>query len=867
MALTESRPAARGRAAMLGWTPEGGRAKAVTFLALCVLALASLVAVYQVPYRFTINVGERSDTRYVVSFYDPEGTGGFTYRWSERNASVRLPQGVFPGEADIVLSGNRPGAPPPQVTVRLDGQPAPLAQIASTTDFVSYPVRLPAGGGEANPALTPNLRLAVSDTVTPPRDNRALGVAVERIVVFTNPLRFGPVPPPLLAILLTLGMIAVLALLALSVAPPVGQLVAAAYGPTLLGIGYLALRRAEDPGDLTRAVIGVIAAAAVAQIVIWARALRHRPWVRRVAALDGRWLVAVAALLALGYALYASNRMFGRLYDDTHITLRYAQNFAEGFGLRFNPGERPVEGYTNFLLTVILAGGAKVGLPLMTMAKWLSIAAAVGTVIVTYWLAGLVMPGAPGLLCALPSLVLAFTGWFAYYAAIGLETHLFALLATVAVCLVLSRRWQWASVAFATAYLTRPEGAGIWAVTLGWLVWQVIQGRWLAEGRQSAPPAPRPQIGASSGVDGEDETRGIASTAEPIHTSVSPTPTLTLRTLLAFAWPFVLIAGAHEAFRLWYYQSPLPNTFYDKVGTAAQQVRRGVEYLFTSIPQFSPVPLIALVLLLVLLPSAAVRRGAARYVALLIAAFVGYIVLVGGDFIGPRFFFHIAPLIVVATVAGLRALLGPVARGARRLRGRADGAALWQGRDGAALAAVAVVLIAAWLFAPLLPPNTFMKERVANTHMRVVTGLTALGEYLRDTAKPGETLAIDAAGVVPFISRLPTLDMLGLSDYYIARSVPATGDGLPGHEKTAPQYVLAQRPTYIAVGMAKVTSGGRPGRGLDLPEFDGLYQRVALVKMTASEVSPDLVLVLTPTTNIEAAIADGYTYALYKRRS
>ena len=81
----------------------------------------------------------------------------------------------------------------------------------------------------------------------------------------------------------------------------------------------------------------------------------------------------LAVLITLGYALYASHRMFGRLYDDTHITLRYAENFADGDGLRFNPGQQPVEGYTNFLLTVFLAGCAKIGLPLVAMTKIVSI--------------------------------------------------------------------------------------------------------------------------------------------------------------------------------------------------------------------------------------------------------------------------------------------------------------------------------------------------------------------------------------------------------------------------------------------------------------------------------------------------------------
>jgi arabinofuranosyltransferase len=832
---TITRPRAAGRlTAILTWAPTGLRAKLSAFALLCVLALLTLIVLYQVPYRHTVLVGGSNDGQRMRGFFDAEGAGGFTYRWTEANALIQLPQGVFPGEADIVLSGNRPGSKPPRVTLGLDGQPTPITVVQSTADFVAFPVRLPAGGDSLNPAETPNLSVVPSDTAMPPKDNRVLGVAVSRVVVYTNPLRFGPVVPPLLAVLLILGIAAALALAALSVGPPVVPLLAVAYGPVLLAAVYLVLQRADDPGQQARAVLGFAVAALVATFFVWRRALAARPWVRALGRLDGRWLVAVAVLMALGYALYASNRMFGRLYDDTHITLRYAQNLADGYGLRFNPGQQPVEGYTNFLLTVFLAGCAKIGLPLLGVTKIVSISAALGVVIATYWLASLVMPGASGLLRATPSLVMAGCGWFAFYAAIGLETHLFALLVTVAACLVLRGKWPWAGVVFAAAYLTRPEGAGLWAVTLAWLVWQV----WLA-----------PIV-----------ARRFERLA-PDASDVRPRP----RDVLAFALPFIVIAGLHEMWRLSYYGEPVPNTFYDKVGTAAQQVRRGIDYVIYSLPQLHPATLALLALLLVLIPSGAIRGRAARYIALLATAFISYIILIGGDFIGPRFLFHVFPFIIVLAVAAVRSLLGFPWLRLRRRAATTDGPVDWAER-ASPLAGLSVALIALWLFVPLLPPDTFLKQREASTHMRVVTGLTALGEYLKANAPPDATLAIDAAGVVPFISRLPTLDMLGLSDFHIAHTVKATGDGLPGHEKTDPAYILAQHPTYIAVGMSKVTSGGRPGRGLDLPGFDAQYTRFALVKMTATVVSPDLVLILTPQTDVEAAIADGYTYALYKHK-
>ena len=48
------------------------------------------------------------------------------------------------------------------------------------------------------------------------------------------------------------------------------------------------------------------------------------------------------------------------LEDDAFITYRFSRNLAQGRGLVFNPGEK-VEGYTNFLWTVIHAIPEKLG--------------------------------------------------------------------------------------------------------------------------------------------------------------------------------------------------------------------------------------------------------------------------------------------------------------------------------------------------------------------------------------------------------------------------------------------------------------------------------------------------------------------------
>jgi arabinofuranosyltransferase len=52
---------------------------------------------------------------------------------------------------------------------------------------------------------------------------------------------------------------------------------------------------------------------------------------------------------------------FHHRIDDAYISFRYARNWAEGAGLRYNPGDDPVEGFSNFLWVALLAVGDLLG--------------------------------------------------------------------------------------------------------------------------------------------------------------------------------------------------------------------------------------------------------------------------------------------------------------------------------------------------------------------------------------------------------------------------------------------------------------------------------------------------------------------------
>src|SRR5215208_1233784 len=66
-------------------------------------------------------------------------------------------------------------------------------------------------------------------------------------------------------------------------------------------------------------------------------------------------------LIAGGVFAWLTARCYPFVIDDAFISFRYAANLAHGHGLVFNPGER-VEGYTDFLWTVLIAAFMKVGI-------------------------------------------------------------------------------------------------------------------------------------------------------------------------------------------------------------------------------------------------------------------------------------------------------------------------------------------------------------------------------------------------------------------------------------------------------------------------------------------------------------------------
>jgi hypothetical protein len=83
------------------------------------------------------------------------------------------------------------------------------------------------------------------------------------------------------------------------------------------------------------------------------------------------WLLIIGLPVVLSYISIAVQN-WGQVFDDAFISYRYAQNLAMGYGITWNPGQPPTEGYTNFLLIVILAPFIKAGLDPLLVTRVLS---------------------------------------------------------------------------------------------------------------------------------------------------------------------------------------------------------------------------------------------------------------------------------------------------------------------------------------------------------------------------------------------------------------------------------------------------------------------------------------------------------------
>lgn len=544
----------------------------------------------------------------------------------------------------------------------------------------------------------------------------------------------------------------------------------------------------------------------------WAAALAPRRWPMMGMSIAG-------ALAAAGLWVVIGGRMLVDWeVDDAYISYRYAWNFVHGSGLIYNPGQPPVEGYTNFLWTVFAAGGIWLGLPPDGLALTATIACGICLLGLTYYL-GARLAGTNPAWPLLAVGLLALSACFITYGpkGSGLEAVPFGVTVLVPIALLwgrdASKRVMWWRVAggfaLAIAALTRPEGIMAAALFLTVRAWQ---------------------------------DRCARSTNTP-----------TIRLLLAALLPFLLIVVPYQIWRVTFYGYPFPNTFYAKTGTSFEEVVRGADYTWNFFLNHW---------LLALLGMAGVAATAVQALkssrrttsvgtasqdeaanmrsalAVLVTVYTLYIIVEGGDWANAnRFFVPIAAPLALLAQEGVRTGLAwiGVARGKGLLLARLVLAALLVAatvynmqfelpsnklgllfltalvvaygvyvvllrqpeRRFAVAALVALLAVYGIYNLWLQRPDGYLAIRtMRDTYKYQKWDLAAL--WIRDHTPPQTVLAVIPAGGIAYYSQRPVIDMLGLNDLHIGHlNVKDMGRGVAGHEKRDPVYVFGKKPDYL----------------------------------------------------------------------
>jgi hypothetical protein len=474
-----------------------------------------------------------------------------------------------------------------------------------------------------------------------------------------------------------------------------------------------------------------------------------------------------AALFIYRTSFVVGGERYFSLFDDAMVSMRYARNFAHGYGLVWNPGGERVEGYTNPLWVLYMSLVHLLPLRPSKTSLIVQVTAAIFLALNLIHVRRLALAlsresDAVALAAvALTATYLPINNWSLQ----GMEVSALVLLTTA--CLSMVVRNYETGVFSPAVYLllglgtlVRADMAVAYAAVLSFLV-----------------------------------------VADPIHRRKH------------VVWGVAVLACAvatQTLFSLWYYGELLPNTFYLKVTGIPFlfRIARGVYVLLQFIWKANA--------LLFLLTALLLLRRDPR-VWLLFWVFIAqaaYSVYVGGDaweywggsnrylcIVMPAFFVLLSCALGEVT----RALANAFA--ASRLSG-------WMFAASVAFAIVSLnsihgvrALAEALLIRPALHSG-YGEENEQDVEQALL---------LRGATTPEATVAVVRAGTIPYFADRTSIDLLGKNDRRVAREPARLPDGprrfvdwRPGHTKFDFAYSIGQLQPDVIVALRNRTNEAMP---------------------------------------------------------
>ena len=500
-------------------------------------------------------------------------------------------------------------------------------------------------------------------------------------------------------------------------------------------------------------------------------------------------------LIIIAFGLYAwrfiertsfviDGERYYALFDDAMISMRYAQNLAAGNGPVWNAGGERVEGYSNPLWVVFMAGFHLLGQPASQISRYVQLAAAM-ILMVNLWVVW--------------NIAKEFSKtWLVPLFAVFLTAFYFPLN-------------NWSLQGMEVSALVLITSAAVWLAV-----------RALKANEFSFWPYILLGLGTLFRID-----------------MAAPLGVLTLfmvvfdrgRLRQHLIWGLgtgLIFLGSQTLWRLAYYGEWLPNTYYLKVGGATligrltQGLAAFVQFVWTGNWLIMVIPLILLVL----------RPGRETLLLFtLVGGQMAYSVYVGGDAWehkgGANRFISIAmPLFfVLFTLAIERLRSGLLEMGAQ---------------TGKLVRLGSYVVMAGIAFASIFSLNTLLERDsfekwstikrpifVAGTERYVSMGLA-----INSITTPDATIAVVTAGNIPYFAERTAIDLLGKSDKLIARTEPQVQAGnfdfdddfRPGHNKWDYDYSIGELQPDVVAQLWGDTSAAMPYLEADYVqvEIDGI---------------------------------------------
>lgn len=472
-------------------------------------------------------------------------------------------------------------------------------------------------------------------------------------------------------------------------------------------------------------------------------------------------------LLFAAISLFAFTAWIGFFVcDDAFISFRYARNLARSGEFVFNTGEK-VEGYTNFLWTLILSFFSLLRIRLEIIVHFLSFISAVAVLAAV----GKILKDSfstPTHLVILALFSCLFNGTFAFWTTGGLEGMAFTAFFLWGLYFTLqmpsSHRWiVFYITSWAGCILTRPEGIMLAGISGLYVFLQCIYRKYKA--------------------------------LPPYFINV-------------FISGFVIISVfiTHSLFRFFYYGSFIPNTWYTKVYGIPSEflISHGIKYIKSF---FSYYWLVAFAPLLIALFINLEKIAQFALLIVLTISLAVHIILSGGDFMAMhRMMLPVWPVFIILLFGSLNTLQ-----------------VLFQKRFRYTIiitALIALVFATVQLFYSI---NILSKSKKSEKTWFGMESVAGMKNFVSDREFIGKrfksllgssshnvSIAVGGAGAVSYFSEGKIIDSFGLMDPVTAKKKVNPGKFYkPGHLKQASwSYIQKLSPRIICTpGIATMGMG------------------------------------------------------------